>query len=79
MPLTTFQFVIEGTGAGDATWLTKGTVTTEREGDFPNALRAAQAACFEQLTRGDATYGQPGRGGCAGPYRILSFLVTRVG
>jgi hypothetical protein len=60
------QFTINGTGGTGETWQTAGEVEAEWHKAFDVAMRAS----FEQLTHGKAVYGNPGKGGCRGPYKI---------
>jgi len=73
---TNYNYSLEGTAADGQTWFASGVVTTELEGDFPNALEDAQRKAFHQLTQGKAVYGKPGVG-CRGPYRITKLIVER--
>lgn len=66
------NYTIVGTASGGE-WTAQGSVNAEW-GSTPSAVGAfdaAMRAAFQQLTDGNATYGNPGKGGCRGPYKII--------
>lgn len=69
-----YRYRLEGTGGGGATWTTEGTVRCE----WPDLFGVVNREAFRKLTNGNATYGNPGQGGCRGPYEITSFEVSLV-
>lgn len=73
MPRYHFRITgLDGTGSG---WSTSGYVVAE---NFDVAVTSARSASFEQLTYGRAVYGNPGKGGCQGPYHIKSIELKEV-
>jgi len=68
------KYTVEGNGAGTLPFKAVGEVDGGSPVD-PQALFAAAAAAFEQITQGKATFGRPGEGGCRGPYRIHRFIL----
>jgi hypothetical protein len=69
-----YSYVIEGSGANNQTWQTRGAVLCE----FHDAFDHAMLESFDQLTQGKAIYGNPGVGSCKGPYDILKVTITQV-
>jgi hypothetical protein len=68
------KYVAEGTAHGGEKWTCEGTVDV----GFPLCFEAAMRQNFEMLTGGKAVFGQPGVGGCRGPYKITRFELTVV-
>jgi len=63
------RWVMRGLDGQGNPWVTQGTVYCQGP-NFDAAVSQVQRESFEQLTQGKATYGQPGKGGCRGPYTI---------
>ena len=69
-----YEYQITGRGAGDVHFTTTGRIFTE----FAETFQAAMERSFEDLTDGKAVYGNPGKGGCHGPYEISEVVIRRV-
>ena len=73
MTARTYTFVIEGLSDSDKqVWQTKGKVHCE----FRESLDVAMKQSFYQLTTGKAVYGNPGAGGCRGPYTVTMLSIV---
>ena len=72
-----FSYTVVGTSASGDTWTCEGSIDAE-PGDFYNVIHSAMRASFKQLTGGKAVFGNPGKGGCRGPYTITMFQLKRV-
>jgi hypothetical protein len=70
-----FNYEMEGTdGAGQA-FKVAGEVESR---NLPDAIVDAQRQAYQGLTSGNTSYGQPGVGGCKGPYSMERILVEVV-
>jgi hypothetical protein len=69
-----YRYRLEGTGRDNAAWMVEGVAKAE----WPDLFDVINRDGFRKLTNGNATYGQPGVGGCKGPYEIKSLLITLV-
>lgn len=69
-----YKYELNGTAAQEQTWTVVGEIEIAGMGDFPSVPQVAMMRAFEQLTRGKATYGNPGVG-CVGPYRVSKLTV----
>jgi hypothetical protein len=69
-----YSYQVHGRGAEDQTWFTRGVLTAEAEGNFPEMPGLALRESFAQLTNGKAVFGQPGVG-CKGPYRVTKMVI----
>ncbi len=69
-----YRYRVEGTGGKGQAWIVSGTLTVPR-GGFSEATQQTLRDAFAKLTRGEATYGEPGHGGCTGPYTIRKLVV----
>jgi hypothetical protein len=69
-----WQFTVSGKAATGETWGYSGTIDCE----FKEIFTLAMQNTFRALTNGRATYGQPGVGGCKGPYRVMSVLIEEL-
>jgi len=72
-------YEVHGRDAAGKSWQVCG----ELHGDFdilaPKSLQQIGQYCFQQLTHGEATYGNPGQGGCHGPYSISKLTIEKLG
>ena len=73
--MITYEYQIEGSGAGGQTWSTAGSIEVTGRGDFMNAVTEAMRGSFVLLTDGKAIYGHPGVG-CSGPYSITKLIIS---
>jgi hypothetical protein len=78
-----YKWTVEGTaarmigdGAEGQTWTTTGEIETGAL-EFHNALTQVMRQSFQQLTKGNAIFGQPGVG-CRGPYAITRYALEAV-
>lgn len=72
--MITYSFSVSGKTGGGADW----TVMGETRGMFMVAVNNAIEQALLDLTDGKATFGEPGKGGCAGPYTITKFVIEEV-
>ena len=68
-----YHFTFEGTGSNAQTWTTTGYIECE----FNDVFDKASQQTFIQLTNGEAIYGNPGVGGCHGPYNITRVVIRQ--
>jgi hypothetical protein len=73
MTIKTYTYTVSGTAADGQTWETVGTIACE----FVDVWHHAMRCSFEDLTKGEAVYGQPGVG-CQGPYDIDKIVIEQV-
>jgi hypothetical protein len=69
-----YKWTVAGTAADGQTWQTTGEIDVATGGDFHPALTNVMRLSFQQLTKGNAVFGQPGVG-CRGPYMITRYVV----
>lgn len=70
-----WRYSVSGTGGGGQGFHVTGEVAVG--GTIETATEAAMHDAFSKMTKGEATYGRPGEGGCQGPYTITSFTLVR--
>jgi len=75
MTIKVYRWRLKGRGAGDVSWKTEGELRLDVK-DFPMLLSFIMKASFVKLTKGEAIFGEPGRG-CEGPYDIDEIEVTQ--
>lgn len=71
--IKTYKFKIEGSAARGQTWETSGKVA-DLTNDLRDVVSQAMKESFNQLTKGQAVFGQPGIG-CSGPYGIRRLVL----
>jgi len=74
--MTHYRYEIEGTGADGHRWSTGGLLDLKSD-RIADAVEAAHKDAFEKLTRGNAVYGQPGKG-CRGTYQISKLMIEKI-
>jgi len=75
MSIRLYKWTVNGTGS-DNTWSVQGE-TKASPSEFPQLFDRIMREVFTRLTQGKAIYGQPGVGGCRGPYDVISILIIR--
>lgn len=73
--MSTYRWKMSGAAADGQTWETAGTINL-RPGQFRLIFDLVWDEAFQQLTKGAAVYGEPGKG-CRGPYDIRHFSIEK--
>lgn len=76
--MITYRYTLQGRGADNEAWRHEGRVEATAPGAFLDAIDKAMRNGFEALTAGTAVYGNPGRHGCTGPYRVSHLTFSEV-
>lgn len=70
-----YKYEVTGINGAGNKWTVEGTVGG---GNYMAAHEQVLREMFQKLTEGRAVFGNPGKWGCHGPYRITAFHVEEL-